>query len=37
MAANYYDTLGVRRTARPDTIRKAYRKLAAQNHPEIGS
>lgn len=30
-----YETLGVARDADPDTIRKAYRKLARQNHPDL--
>ncbi|MFC2060701.1 DnaJ domain-containing protein [Chloroflexota bacterium] len=31
---NYYDILGVSRNADEDTIKKAYRKLAMQYHPD---
>lgn len=33
---DYYTTLGVDRNANPDEIKKAYRKLAAQHHPDRG-
>jgi len=32
---DYYDTLGVPRNATADEIRKAYRKLARQHHPDV--
>ena len=34
MAKSLYDVLGVPRTADDDTIRKAFRKLAAKYHPD---
>lgn len=35
MADNLYDLLGVSKDADPDAIRKAYRKLARQYHPDV--
>ncbi|WP_165245091.1 DnaJ C-terminal domain-containing protein [Paludisphaera soli] len=32
---DYYDILGVARDATPDAVKKAYRKLARQYHPDV--
>ncbi len=37
MAQDYYATLGVGRDAEADEIKKAYRKLARQLHPDVNS
>lgn len=34
--ADYYNTLGVTKQANADEIKKAYRKLASQHHPDKG-
>ena len=34
MAQDYYELLGVGRTASPDDIKKAFRKLAMEHHPD---
>jgi curved DNA-binding protein len=33
---NHYNTLGIERTATADEIKRAYRKLASQHHPDKG-
>jgi molecular chaperone DnaJ len=34
--ANYYDTLGVKKDASADEIKKAFRRLARKHHPDAG-
>jgi DnaJ-class molecular chaperone len=34
MALDYYATLGVKKDAAPEEIRKAYKKLSRENHPD---
>src|SRR5262245_60016608 len=35
VARDYYGTLGVRRDASADEIKRAYRKLAREFHPDV--
>lgn len=35
MASDYYDVLGIARDAGPDEIKRAYRALARQYHPDV--
>ncbi len=35
MVANLYDVLGLKQDATTDEIRRAYRRLARQHHPDI--
>ena len=32
---DYYQTLGLKRNAKPDEVRKAYRRLARKYHPDV--
>src|SRR5438105_3223891 len=35
MAESLYDILGVAKDAKPEQIRKTYRKLARKHHPDV--
>ncbi len=35
--SSFYEVLGVAQSANPDTIRKAYRRLARKHHPDVSS
>ena len=35
MARDYYGTLGVAKDATPEQIKRAYRKLARELHPDV--
>lgn len=36
MSKNYYDILGVDKNSTPNDIKKAYRKLSKNHHPDVG-